>query len=157
MLGSWYAGDAKLAYPDLKFDYVALPPMMGTQYKFASVGGWGYVVGKSTQHPEIAWKLAAFLGADQANVLSFNSTSATIPAMKSVAADPRLLEKAPFIAAVLPILDAGQYQGNLTDSDQLSYEIIYPTILDAIQGNITAEEAAQSINQAANAMVDAAQ
>jgi hypothetical protein len=58
---------------------------------------------------------------------------------------------------VLPILGDGQYQGDLTDSDQLSYEIIYPTILDAIQGNLTAEEAAKSINDAANEMVDSAQ
>ncbi|MBK8617611.1 MAG: sugar ABC transporter substrate-binding protein [Anaerolineales bacterium] len=157
ILGSWYAGDAKLAYPDLKFDYVTLPPMMGSEYKFASVGGWGYVVGKSTAHPEIAWKLAAFMGADQANVLAFNSTSGTVPAMKAVAADPKLLESAPFIAATLPLLDFGQYQGNLTDPDQLAYEIVYPTILDAIQGNLTAEEAANSIHEAANAMVDAAQ
>ncbi len=157
VLGSWYAGDAKLAYPDLKFDYVALPPMMGDEPKFASVGGWGYVVGKSTQHPDIAWKLAAFLGADPANVLKFNSVSATIPAMKSVAADAKYVEAVPFASAVLPILDAGQYQGNLTDPDQLAYEIVYPTILDAVQGNITAQEAADSINEAANAMVDAAQ
>ncbi len=68
-----------------------------------------------------------------------------------------LLESAPFIAATLPLLDFGQYQGNLTDPDQLAYEIVYPTILDAIQGNLTAEEAANSINEAANAMVDAAQ
>ncbi|MEO8357628.1 MAG: sugar ABC transporter substrate-binding protein [Chloroflexota bacterium] len=157
VLGSWYAGDAKLAYPDLKFDYVALPPMMGDEAKFASVGGWGYVVGKSTQHPDMAWKLAAFLGADQANVLKFNSVSATIPAMKSVAADAKYVEAVPFANAVLLILDAGQYQGNLTDPDQLAYEIVYPTILDAVQGNITAQEAADSINEAANAMVDAAQ
>ncbi len=157
VLGSWYVGDAKLAYPDLKFDYVSLPPLMGDDYKFVSVGGWGYVVGKSTQHPDIAWKLAAFLGADQANVLYFNSTSATIPAMKAVANDPKLLEGAGFLAPVLPILEFGEYQGNLTDSDQLSYEIIYPTILDAIQGNLTAEEAANSIHETANAMVDAAQ
>lgn len=157
VLGSWYAGDAKLAYPDLKFDYVSLPPMMGAQHKFASVGGWGYVVGKSTKYPELAWKLAAFLGANQTNVLTFNSKSATIPAMKAVAADAKYLEAVPFAGAVLPILDAGQYQGNLTDPDQLAYEIVYPTILDALQGNLTAEEAANKIQEAANAMVDAAQ
>ncbi len=156
ILGSWYAGDAKLAYPDLKFDYVALPPMMSGTYKFSSVGGWGYVVGKSTKYPEMAWKLAAFMGANEANVLNFNTTSGTIPALKAVAANPKLVEAAPFVKAVLPILDAGQYQGNLTDSDQLSYEIIYPTILDAIQGNLTAEQAANKIHEAANAMVDAA-
>jgi len=157
ILGSWYAGDAKIAYPDLKFDYVTLPPMMGSEYKFASVGGWGYVVGKSTKHADVAWKLTAFLGANQANVLAFNSTSGTVPAMKAVAADPKLLEAAPFIAATLPLLDSGQYQGYLTDPDQLAYEIIYPTILNALQGNLTAQEAANSINETANAMVDAAQ
>jgi ABC-type glycerol-3-phosphate transport system substrate-binding protein len=127
---------------------------MGSTYKFSSVGGWGYVVGKSTQHPDLAWKLAAYLGANQANVLTFNTTSATIPGMKAVAADPKYVEAVPFAKAVLPILDAGQYQGNLTDSDQLSYEIIYPTILSAIQGSKTAAEAAKEINDAANAMVD---
>lgn len=157
VLGSWYAGDAKLAYPDLTFDYVTLPPMMGSQHKFASVGGWGYVVGKSTQHPEIAWKLAAFLGANQENVLLFNSVSATIPAMKAVAGDAKYVEAVPFAQAVLPILDDGQYQGYLTDPDLLAYEIVYPSILDAIQGNLSAEEAANAIHEAANAMVDAAQ
>ena len=157
VLGSWYAGDAKLAYPDLKFDYVPLPPMMSSTYKFASVGGWGYVVGKSTQHPDIAWKLAAFLGANEANVLKFNSVSATIPAMKSVAGNADYVKAVPFANAVLPILDKGQYQGNLTDPDQLAYEIVYPTLLSAVQGSMTAEEAAKSINDAANAMVDAAQ
>ncbi len=155
ILGSWYVGDARIAYPDLAFDYVALPPLMGSTHKFASVGGWGYVVSQSTTQPDLAWKLAAFLGTDQTNVYNFNSTSATIPAMKSVAADPKLLEAAPHMAAVLPILDAGQYQGNLTDSDQLAYEIVYPTILNAIQGAMTAEEAANSIHEDANAMVDA--
>ena len=157
VLGSWYAGDAKLAYPDLKFDYVSLPPMMSAEYKFASVGGWGYVVGKSTKNPELAWKLAAFLGANQANVLAFNSKSATIPAMKAVADDAGYLKSVPFAGAVLPILDKGQYQGNLTDPDQLAYEIVYPTILSAVQGSLTAEAAANSIHDAANAMVDAAQ
>ncbi len=155
VLGSWYVGDAKIGYPDLTFDYVALPPFIGSEHKFASVGGWGYVVSQSTTNPTMAWKLAAFLGADQANVFAFNSTSATIPAMKAVADDPKLVEAAPFMSAVLPILSAGQYQGNLTDPDQLAYEIVYPTILDAIQGNQTAEEAANSIHEAANAMVDA--
>ena len=157
VLGSWYVGDAKLSYPDLKFDYVALPPMMGSEHKFVSVGGWGYVVGKNTKHADIAWKLAAYLGADQANALYFNSVSATIPAVKAVAEDAKYLEAAPFASAVLPILDAGAYQGYLTDPDQLAYEIVYPTILDAIQGNQTAEQAANSIQEAANAMVDAAQ
>ena len=74
-----------------------------------------------------------------------------------MADDAKYLEAAPFAGAVLPILDAGAYQGYLTDPDQLAYEIVYPTILDAIQGNQTAEEAVNSIHETANAMVDAAE
>jgi multiple sugar transport system substrate-binding protein len=157
VLGSWYAGEAKISYPDLTFDYVTLPPMVGTEHRFASVGGWGIAVSKSTTNPDVAWKLAAFMGANQENALMFNTTTGTIPGMKAVAADPKLLEAAPFLAGVLPILDGGQYQGNVTDADLLAYEIIYPTILNALQGNLTAEEAAQSIHEAANAMVDESQ
>ncbi|PKO19045.1 MAG: hypothetical protein CVU39_00405 [Chloroflexi bacterium HGW-Chloroflexi-10] len=157
ILGSWYAGEARIAYPDLQFDYVTLPPMMGPEHKFSSVGGWGIVVSKSTQHADIAWKLAAFMGANQQSAFAFNTTTGTIPAVKAVASDPKLLESAPFLASVLPILDAGQYQGNMTDADQLAYEIIYPNILAAIQGSQTAQETADNINTEANAMVDASQ
>lgn len=77
--------------------------------------------------------------------------------MKAVAADPKYLEAVPFAKAVIPILDKGIYQGYLTDPDQLAYQIIYPTILNALQGNMTAQEAADKINEEANAMVDAVQ
>lgn len=156
VLGSWFAGDAKISYPDLKFDYVQLPPMMGDSHRFVSVGGWGYVVSSSTANPQLAWKLAGYLGAKQESALHFNSVSATLPAMKAVAEDAAYLEAAPFAAAVVPILGNGQYQGDLTDAAQLEFEIVYPTILDALQGNLTAEEAAQKIDEAANAMVDVA-
>jgi len=52
--------------------------------------------------------------------------------MKAVAEDPKYLEAVPFASAVLPILEAGTYQGNLTDPDQLAYEIVYPTLLVAL-------------------------
>jgi hypothetical protein len=39
----------------------------------------------------------------------------------------------------------------------LFYEIIYPAILQALQGSMTAEQAAQTIHVQANEMVDAAQ
>ncbi|MGQ9833435.1 MAG: ABC transporter substrate-binding protein [Candidatus Villigracilaceae bacterium] len=157
ILGSWFAGDAKISYPDLKFDYVQLPPMMGNTHRFTSVGGWGYVVSNAAANPQLAWKLATYLGAKKESALHFNSVSATIPAMKAVAEDASYLEAAPFAAAVVPILGKGQYQGDLTDASQLEFEIVYPIILDALQGNLSAQEAAQKIHEAANAMVDAAQ
>ena len=155
VLGSWYAGDAKTAHPELKFDYVGLPPMFGAQHKFVSVGGWARVVAKNTKNPDMAWKLAAFFSANKDNALLFNSSTATVPAMKAVAADAKLLDKAPFLKAVLPLLPNGQYQGELTDAGQLEFEIVYPAMLKALKGEITPEAAAKTINEEANAMVDA--
>ncbi len=154
VLGSWYTGEAKLAYPDLTFDYVALPPFMGSDYAFPSVGGWGTVVGKSTENPDLAWKLAAHLSANEENALAFATTTGTIPAYKSVASNPELIAAVPAIANVLPILDKGVYQGDMADAGLLAYEIIYPNILDALQDFQSAEEAALAIQEQADAMVD---
>ncbi len=154
VLGSWYTGEARLAYPDLTFDYVALPPFMGSEHAFPSVGGWGTVVGKGSENPELAWKLAAHLSANEENALAFATTTATIPAYKSVATSAELVAAVPAVANVLPILDKGIYQGDLTDAGQLEFEIIYPNILDALQDFQSAEEAAQNIQDQANAMVD---
>jgi multiple sugar transport system substrate-binding protein len=131
-----------------------LPPFIGSDHAFPSVGGWGTVVGKATANPDIAWKLAAHLSANEENALAFATTTGTVPAYKSVAANPELTTAVPALASVLPILDKGIYQGDLVDAGLLAYEIIYPAILDALQGFQTAEEAAQSIHDQANAMVD---
>ncbi len=154
VLGSWFTGEARLAYPDLKFDYVSLPPFVGDDHAFISVGGWGMVVGQSTENPDLAWQLAAHLSANEANALAFATMTSSIPAYKSVAASPELVAAVPALASVLPILDKGSYQGNVADTGILEFEIVYPNILDAIQGFQTAEEAAQNINDQANAMVD---
>lgn len=155
ILGSWYAGEVKKSHPELAFDYVGLPPMMGPEHKFTSTGGWGIAVSKSTANSEMAMKLAYYMA--QTKALEFNSITNTIPALKSVANDPQLLEASPFLAAVLPILGGGVHQGDVIDASQLEFEIIYPNILDALQGLQTAEEAAKKIDDMANAMVDAAE
>lgn len=154
VLGSWYTGEARLAYPDLQFDYVTLPPFIGSEHAFPSVGGWGTVVGKGTENADLAWKLAAHLSANEENALAFATTTGTIPAYQSVAASPELVTAVPAVASVLPILDKGVYQGDLVDAGLLAYEIIYPNILDALQGIQTAEEAAMNIQEQADAMVD---
>ena len=156
VLGSWFAGTAKVAYPDLKFDYVPLPPFMGPEPRFTSVGGWAVVVTRTTRHPDVAWELARFMAMEHENALLFNGNTSTVPALRSVAEDPKLVEEAPVLKAVLPILKYGRYQGDLTDPHQLQFDIIVPNIMDALRGLVTPEEAAQAIHEEANAMVDQA-
>lgn len=155
-IGSWAAGEGRVNYPDLKFDYVTMPPYFGTENKFAADAGWGKVVSVNTKHPAEAWKLAKFMTTVQENALIFNSTTGTIPAMKSIVASPdEFLKNAPWVKPTFDLLPHGQYIGDVTDRDQLFYEIIMVHLLDAIQGNISVDEAVQKIHSEANAMVDA--
>lgn len=152
ILGSWYGSEIKSSYPDLKFGYAALPPFFGTAHKFTSTGGWGIVVGKSTKNPAEAWKLASYMARTKA--FDFNSSTGTIPGTKSVAADPKFAEAVPALKDIIPILDGGMYQGDMTDTWLMESEVINPNILDAMQGLQTAEEAAKKIDEQANALVD---
>lgn len=157
-VGSWSAGEGMINYPDMKFDYIQIPPYFGKVNRFAADSGWGKVVSINTKHPNEAWKLAKFMAAEQENALIWNISSATIPAMKSLIENPgELLEKAPYLNATFSLLPNGQFIGDVTDRDQLFYEMIYPHVLDAMQGGISVEEAARLIDTESNAMVDASQ
>lgn len=155
-VGSWAAAGGVIDYPDVKFDYVEIPPYFGDENRFAADSGWGKVVSVNTKHPEEAWMLAKFMTTERDNALEWNANSATIPALKELVENPEdMLAKAPYLAAAFNLLPHGQFIGDLTDRDQIFYEIIYPHILDALQGNITVDEAVQLIHTEANAVVDA--
>lgn len=157
-VGSWAAGEGMINFPDLDFDYVEIPPYFGSVNRFAADSGWGKVVSVNTKHPEEAWLLAKFMAAERESALTWNTNTSTIPAMKELVDNPNdILAAAPFLKATFNLLPNGQYIGDLTDRDQLFYEIIYPHVLEALQGVVTVQEAAEAINTEANAMVDAAQ
>jgi multiple sugar transport system substrate-binding protein len=154
-VGSWAAGEGMINYPDMVFDYVGIPPYFGTENRFAADSGWGKVVSANTKYPEEAWKLAMFMTTERDNALTWNTSTATIPALKALVESPEeLLADAPFLKATFPLLPHGQFIGDLTDRDQIFYEIIYPHILDALQGVVSVDEAVISINTEANAVVD---
>ncbi len=155
-LGSWAAGEGRVNFPDTKFDYVTIPPYFGSENKFAADSGWGKVVSSHTQHAAEAWKFARFATVEQENALIFNTTTGTIPALKAIVAKPdEFLQAAPWVKPTFDLLPHGQYIGDVTDRDQLFYQIIAPHLLEALQGMVTVDEAIQKINTEANAMVDA--
>jgi multiple sugar transport system substrate-binding protein len=156
-VGSWAAGTGRVDFPDLKFDYVTTPPLFGDTHTFVADAGWGKVVSKNTKYPAEAWKLARFMAVERASALTFNGTTGTIPALKELVDNPQdVLAQASWIEPTFKLLPNGRYLGDLTNRDQLFYEIILKHVNDAMQGIITAEEAAKNIDAEANAMVDAA-
>jgi len=58
----------------------------------------------------------------------WNIETKTIPAMKALVEKPINVGCRAFIKATFDLLPHGQYIGDVTERDQLFYEIIYPAV-----------------------------
>jgi hypothetical protein len=63
----------------------------------------------------------------------------------------QLLEANPALDAVLPQLPYGSYIGEMPDRDLVFYSIIYPNVLDMLQGVQSVDDALAFIDEDANA------
>jgi len=151
-IGPWAAAEGLTEYPDFKFDYVAIPNYAGDKHYFAADSGWGKVVSINSKNKDIAWEFVKFVTANADNAKTYNVTSGTIPALKSVAEDPALLNDLPWIGPDLPILQYGRYVGTLPDRDLFWYDIVYPHVLGMLQDTETIDETLAAIDAEANAM-----
>ena len=153
-IGPWIVPEGRMDYPELEFDYVPLPNYAGNQHYFAADAGWGKLVSPNSKHKEMAFEFVKFAAANADNAKSWNIATGTIPALKSVAADPEILDEAPWFEASLKVLEYGRYVGALPDRDLFWYEIVYPHVLGMLQEMETVDEALQAIDAEANAMFD---
>lgn len=155
LIGPWAVAYGLDSFPDFgEFAYVALPSI-GEEPRFAADSGWGLVVSENSPHADVAWDFVQFATTQPENALLFNTTTGTIPALREIVENEdysaQLLAATPALEAVLPLLPYGQYIGTMPDRDLLFYDIIYPNILDMLQGLQSVEDAAAYINEDANA------
>jgi multiple sugar transport system substrate-binding protein len=158
LIGPWAVAYGRDSFPDFgDFAYVALP-YIGDEPKFAADSGWGLVVSKNSPHQDVAWDFVQFAAGQPDNALLFNTTTGTIPALRELVENEdyqtQLLAATPALEAVLPLLPYGQYIGNMPDRDQLFYDIIYPNVLDMLEGLQSVEDTAAYINEDANASME---
>jgi len=150
-IGAWAIAEGKTNFPDFAdaWDYVYLPPTQGEPV-FVADSGWGLTVSPNSKNQDVAWDFIKFVTTDAKNALSWNLASGTIPAMPAVAKSSEIATTEPWVAKALDILPYGQYLGNMPDRDLVMYEIIYPRILEAMQGVTSVDEALATIDTEAN-------
>jgi multiple sugar transport system substrate-binding protein len=150
-IGAWAIAEGRNNYPDFKdeWDYVYLPPIQGKGV-FVADSGWGLTVSPNSKNQDVAWDFVKFATSVAANAQKFNLASGTIPAMPEVAKSADIASQEPWVAKALDILPNGEYLGNMPDRDLVMYEIIYPHILEALQGVKTVDETLQAIDTEAN-------
>lgn len=155
LIGPWAIAYGLDSFPDFGgFDYVALPPL-GDEPLFAADSGWGLAVSGNSANSDVAWDFVQFATTSPENALGWNITSGTIPALSALVDDEmyqsELLAALPHLASVLPLLPFGQYIGDMPDRDLVFYDIVYPYVLDYLQGLSSIDETLEFMEEDANA------
>lgn len=154
MRGPWIIATLQQDYPDLAFDYVNMPPYAGTENKFAAESGWGEVVNAKAapENKAAAWKFVDFM-AQPDNLRDWNIATFTIPSVKALANDPKILEAAPKVKAAFDVLPYGQWVGPVQDRDRF-WKSIHDAFTAVCLGKIDAPSALNQAEQEINAMID---
>lgn len=157
-IGPWAVAPAEIDYPDFgEFDYVAMPHLSDPP-AFTADAGWGLVVSPNSPHQDVAWDFIQFATTAPELALQWNITSGTIPALRELVESDmykeQLLAEFPWVAPDLPILQYGQYVGQIPDRDLFVVEILYPNILDMLQGLQSVDDALMFIHEDSLAMFE---
>ena len=150
-IGTWAIAEGQANFPDFadEWDYFYLPSTQGDP-KFVADSGWGLTVSPNSKAQETAWDFIKFATTVPENAAGFNIASGTIPALEAVATLDTIAEAMPWVPKALSTLPYGEYLGNMPDRDLVVYEIIYPHILNVLQGMETIDQALQAIDAEAN-------
>ncbi len=154
-IGPWIVPVARENHPDFAdpWNYVSCP-YYGEKMSFAADSGWGKVVSPNSKGIREAWEFAKFATADAANARAWNVGTGTVPALKSVAEDPTLLNDLDWLGPSLKVLPYGRYVGMLQDRDFVWYNVVATHLVEALQGQISVKEALNKMHEEANAMID---
>jgi multiple sugar transport system substrate-binding protein len=110
--GAWTIAEAAEEF-DLtlgkEFDYVSMP-WFGEQKSFAAETGWSVAVNSGSENKDAAMKFMEFMSRPEV-LLELNIACAQIPADKTVATDPALIEGMPYAEPLVEILDSGHFIG----------------------------------------------
>jgi multiple sugar transport system substrate-binding protein len=150
LVGPWaipeYSGD----YQDVAAATIYVPlPSVGDEPLFAAASGWGLTVSANSEVRDIACDFINFAALNADEALQFNLASGTLPALQdNLSGDnaEKLVAEFPYFEPFLGILEFGRHEGHFPDRDFVWYEVAYPEVLNFLQGNATAEETLQAMD-----------
>ncbi len=154
LVGPWVVPEYAADFPEVAdaTEYVALPTL-GDTPDFVADSGWGLTVSSNSPAANVAWDFVSFVTQDEENAAAWNVATGTLPALRANAegvVQEELIADYPHFEAWFPILQYGQYVGNLPDRDLLWYEIAYPHLLNVLQGTESVDDALAAMESEAN-------
>lgn len=133
--GPWTISEGETSFGlkyGVDFEYVSMP-WFGDKAAFAAETGWSLAVNEDSKEKEAAFKFLEYFFQD--DVLMRNNIACTqIPPKKSIASNPEYLEKMPYAAPLLEILDDSQFIGYF--NTDLFKEKVNQTFQKLVSGDI---------------------
>jgi ABC-type glycerol-3-phosphate transport system substrate-binding protein len=153
-VGSWALGYVQQNLPPqmatAHYGYFALPPIVGTQHKFASYGGWAFGVPKSSKNQRVAWDIAKSLALDPVAMKQWSATATTLPALR-VNASKEAAATDPILAQVQPLLEVGQHIGRIPAAvHQIMEGAIASNVFAVVRGSKTVDMALMDMQTTIN-------
>ncbi len=123
---------------------VGIAPMIHApnQRETGSLGGWGWGIASTTQHPQEAWKAVQFFTSEYVQKYS-TMKSGYLPARRSLYKDSEVLQKYSFFPLVLQVLENPALRPPIAQYAQVS-DILQRYLSSAISGRTSPEDAMRS-------------
>jgi multiple sugar transport system substrate-binding protein len=117
-----------------KYDFVALPPMVGTEHKFVQNSGFAFVVPKTSKNAKAAWDIAKSMALSPDAMRKWAATAGSLPALK-VNGTATMAMGDPQLAKVQPLFEKGQWVGYIPAAGLETIEgILVSNYFDAVKG-----------------------
>ena len=112
-LGTWGVPSVTGQIPEgqsWRFDFHALPPMVGTEHRFVTDGGWAFAVPRTSRHQRVAWDIIRSLALSPEAMRRWSAITGALPALK-VNGTESAAQGNPVLARVQPLLEHGRWRG----------------------------------------------
>lgn len=125
---------------------VGIRPMVGTESHEGAgcLGGWGWGILSSTQHPEAAWRVVEFFTSREAQ--RQNAFQGYLPSLRSLYDDPELLARYPYFADLLAVVNATTERPVVAQYAQAS-DILQRYLSATFSGRLSPTDAMQAAAQ----------
>lgn len=152
-VGTWGLPASKSERPPnstTRFEFYALPPMVGTEHHFVQNAGFAFAVPKTSKNPKAAWDFVKSLALSPAKMKQWAATAGTLPALQANGSAEAAAGD-PVLSQVQPLLGKGQWMGYIPSaSTGPVLGAMVRNYFDAVKGKKTAEQALADMEMAAN-------
>jgi multiple sugar transport system substrate-binding protein len=132
------------------YEYVPLPPMVGTEHRFVQDSGWAFAVPRTSKHAAVAWDIARSLALSPEEMHKWSTVTGALPALR-VNGSPEAAAADPTLAKVQPLLDKGQWLGFIpTEAFETVQSAFVNNYFAAASGKKTIEQALHDLETTAN-------